>query len=341
MQEPAPSAVPLFTSADYTWNPAAYTGDPAAAWQAGIGAAGGRAAAALSVFAADSQSIPRVGTPEAPGLTALITAFWAAYGADQGPAISPGLRAAAGRLRAAWEQIAAAPPQIAADMPDTGFARQAAPWLAKFRLDGRAGAAAVRLLLAGKAGDSRTAAAQQPALTALYAQAAGIPVVVGQGVFNAFLLRADPSLFTRAVRLYAAAPADYPAAVTAARSAGLVASQVVRSFPAAWDQASSGEYLVIAVGTAADSALYYNTCGWTNPSGLPGGSTPFGIAHPPLARLPAANLYENGAGATAAQTTELATDLAYYAAHGTLPPGVTARPAAAPPTATCSGSPSP
>jgi hypothetical protein len=368
MQEPAPSAIALFTTADYTWNPAAYNGDPGAAWQAGIGAAAAQAgrdgaaaaqagpdgaaaaqasrdgaggtAGALGVFAADNQSVPRIGTPEAPTLTGVIAAFWAAYGADQGPAISPGLRAAAGRLQAAWDQIAAAPPQIGAGMADTGFARQAAPWLAKFRLDGLAGAAAVQLLLDEKAGNTRAAAAQQWALTALYAQATGIPVVVGQGVFNAFLLRADPSLFTRAVRLYAAAPADYSAAVTAARTAGLAASQVVRSFPPAWDEASSGEYLVIAVGAAADDALYYNTCGWTNPSGLPGGSTPFDIAHPPLDQLPAADYYENGTGSAAAQTTRLATDLAYYAAHGTLPAGVTALPAAAPPAATCSGSPS-
>jgi hyaluronoglucosaminidase len=341
MQEPAPSEIPLFTTADYTWNPAAYNGDPAAAWQAGIGAAGGRAAAALGIFAADNQSVPRIGTPEAPGLTATITAFWAAYGADPGPAISPALRAAAGRLLAAWRQIAAAPARIGAGTPDAGFAQQAAPWLAKSGLDGRAGMAAVRLLLDQKAGDTRAAAADRSALTGLYARATGIPVLTGQGVFNPFLLRADPSLFTRAVRLYAAAPADYAAAVTAARAAGLTASQVTRSFPAAWDEASSGEYLVIAVGAAADDALYFNTCGWTNPSGLPGGSTPFDLAHPPLAQLPGANYYENGTAATAAQTPDLTTDLAFYAAHGTLPPGVTALPAAAAPTRTCSGSPAP
>jgi hyaluronoglucosaminidase len=343
MQEPAPSEIPLFTTADYTWNPAAYNGDPAAAWQAGVGAAGGRAAAtaALSVFAADNQSVPRIGTPEAPALTATIAAFWAAYGADPGPAISPALRAAAGRLLAAWQQIAAAPARIGARMPDAGFAQQAAPWLAKSGLDGLAGMAAVRLLLDQKAGDTRAAAADRSALTGLYARAAGIPVLAGQGVFNAFMLRADPSLFTRAVRLYAATPADYASAVAAARSAGLAASQVTRSFPAAWDEISSGEYLVIAAGAAADDALYFNACGWTNPSGLPGGSTPFDIARPPLAQLPGANYYENGTAATAAQAPDLATDLAYYAAHGTLPPGTAALPAAASPTATCSGSPSP
>jgi hyaluronoglucosaminidase len=360
MQEPAPSTIPLFTSADYTWNPAAYNGNPAAAWQAGIGATSARsagggsasggsasarsasqtAAAALSTFAAGNQSVPRIGTPEAPALTPLIAAFWAAYGADQGPAISPGLRAAAGRLLAAWQQVAAAPPQIDAKLPDATFVKEAAPWLAKFRAEGLAGAAAVHLLLDQKAGDTRATASQHSTLTALYRQATAIPVVTGQGVFNAFLLRADPGLFAHAVRLYAATSADYSSALAAARAAGLPASQVVRSFPVAWDEASGGEYLVIAVGAAADNALYDNACGWTNPSGLGGGSTPFSLARAPLGSLPGQNYYENAAAATAAQTPQLATGLAYYAAHGKLPPGRAALPAAAAPAASCSGEPS-
>jgi hyaluronoglucosaminidase len=398
MQEPAPSTIPLFTTADYTWNPAAYTGDPGAAWQAGIGhaaaaggangaggvsdvggangmsgpnsadsaesadsagsagrtesvggadGAGGSDGAALSVFAADNQSVPRIGTPEAPALTALISAFWSAYGADQGPAITPALRTAAGRLLAAWQQIAAAPPQIAAQATEDAqaagdaFAREMAPWLGKFRFEGLAGGAAVRMLLDTKAGDTRAASAQRSALTAFYAQAAGIPVVVGQGVFNPFLLRADPSLFTRAVRLYAATASDYSAALAAVRAAGLPASQVTRSFAITWDEASDGEYLVIAVGAAADDGLYYNTCGWTNPSGQGGGFTPFSIATAPLDTLPGTNYYENGTAATTAQTPQLATDLAYYAAHGRLPVGVTALPAAARPAGVCSGQPAP
>jgi hypothetical protein len=50
--------------------------------------------------------------------------------------------------------------------------------------------------------------------------------------------------------------------------------------------------------------------------------------------------YVNGAGQTAADTAALSAGLAYYAAQGTLPPGVTALPAAAAPVYACSGSPS-
>jgi hypothetical protein len=47
--------------------------------------------------------------------------------------------------------------------------------------------------------------------------------------------------------------------------------------------------------------------------------------------------YENGAGATAADTQSLATDLAYYALHGSYPAGATP-PTAAAPAYACSGS---
>jgi hypothetical protein len=46
----------------------------------------------------------------------------------------------------------------------------------------------------------------------------------------------------------------------------------------------------------------------------------------------------NGAAATASQTQERATDMAYYAVHGTLPAGETALPTAARSARTCLGS---
>jgi hyaluronoglucosaminidase len=340
MQEASASTIPLFTTADYTWNPSAYDADPAAAWQAGIEQYGGSAAAALQVFAGNNQSTPRIGTlPESPQLTGLINAFWTAVQADAAGGLTSGLRAAGARLAAAWNSSAAAPPAIQALLPHQDFAAEAAQWLGKFHIEGQAGAIAVKYVLDTRAGDTSAATADHARLLKLGEQAAAIPVVVGEGVFQAFMLRADPGYFDTAVALYAATPADYQAALSAASAAGLPSTQVTQSFATAWNEAGSGEYLVIAVGGSADAALYYNACGWTNPSGLPGGSTPFYFAKPPLRSLPAANQYENGAGQTAADTTALTTDLAYYATHGQLPPGVTTLPAAAGPVYACSGSP--
>jgi PKD repeat protein len=149
-----------------------------------------------------------------------------------------------------------------------------------------------------------------------------------------------PATFADSVVLYAATPSDYSAALGAAAAAGLPASQVTESFATAWDDTLSGSYLVIAVGLAATDGLYFNVCGWDNPSGDIPGSTPFYIAGGPLNQLPGAGAFEEAAAATAAQTPALATDLAYYATHGALPGGVTTLPPEAGAQYACSGQPS-
>ncbi len=146
--------------------------------------------------------------------------------------------------------------------------------------------------------------------------------------------------FTGRVILYAATQADLAAATQAATSAGLPSSAVTGSFATAWDHALSGNYLVITVGLAATDALYFNVCGWANPSDAFPGSTPFSLVNPPADQLPGASNVEEAAGSTASQTANLADDLAYYALHGKLPPGVTSLPAEASPQFTCSGEPS-
>ena len=149
-----------------------------------------------------------------------------------------------------------------------------------------------------------------------------------------------PATFADSVVLYAATPADYSSALAAAAAAGLPAGQVTESFATAWDDTLSGSYLVIAVGLPATDGLYFNVCGWDNPSGDIPGSTPFYIAGPPLNQLPGAGAFEEAAAATASQTPALAADLAYYATHGALPAGVTTLPPEAGPQYACAGSPS-
>jgi hypothetical protein len=95
--------------------------------------------------------------------------------------------------------------------------------------------------------------------------------------------------------------------------------------------------LVIAVGSAATDALYFNVCGWANPSGQDPGSTPFYTVAGPLSGPAPADSFENATAATIAQTAERATDLAYFSVHGSLPPDETAVPAAASPTWACGG----
>jgi hypothetical protein len=150
-----------------------------------------------------------------------------------------------------------------------------------------------------------------------------------------------PAAWANQLVLYAADPADAALAKAAATAAGLPAGQVTTSFAAAWADALSGQYIVFAVGTPAVGALYFNVCGWANPSALPAGSTPFSYVLGPVNTLSAvgAGVYVNAAAATAAGTQALATELAYYALNGALPPGVTALPAAVGPPYACVGTP--
>jgi hypothetical protein len=153
-------------------------------------------------------------------------------------------------------------------------------------------------------------------------------------------LPATPATFADQVVLYGATKADLQVAAQAASSAGLPASAVTGSFATAWDHSLSGSYLVIAVGLPATDGLYFNVCGWSNPSDAFPGSTPFNLVSPPVDQLPGASNFEEAAGGTASRTGQLADDLAYYALHGQLPPGVGTLPAAANVQFTCTGQPS-
>jgi hypothetical protein len=144
-----------------------------------------------------------------------------------------------------------------------------------------------------------------------------------------------PTTYPGTVLLYAATPADLTTALAAASFAGLPASQATSNFNTAWAATLSGNYLVIAVGAAANNALYDNPCGWTNPSQDDPGSTPFGNVERPL-NVTLGNLFLVAEAATASQTPQAADDMAYYAVHGALPGGATL-PALAYPGFTCLG----
>ena len=146
------------------------------------------------------------------------------------------------------------------------------------------------------------------------------------------------ALSTSQVLLYVADPADYDIALGAAAIAGIPASNVINEFGYAWSDVASGDYLVIAVGAAALYALYYNQCGWNNPAGQAGGSTPFQLSSAPMDTLPGADYYENAAGSTATDTLYIAAAFAYYALHGSLPSNFSTYPTPISPSPTCSGS---
>ncbi|NEE37742.1 hyaluronidase, partial [Streptomyces sp. SID7982] len=76
MEQPSASRIPLFTAADFAWNPKGY--DPAASWRAAIDdLAGGDAAARDALLALAGNSAGSVlGAEESAYLQPLFDAFW-------------------------------------------------------------------------------------------------------------------------------------------------------------------------------------------------------------------------------------------------------------------------
>jgi hypothetical protein len=181
MIESEPSKIAEFTSGAFLWNPTTY--EAPAAWLAGLHHLGGPAWQALRVFAENSSS-SILNSAESPALTALIARFWKAYesGAD--------LAGAAAALSSSFGEMAAAPGQLEAGMDDGAFLAEAKPWIDKLGLYGRAGQAAVAMLIAQRAGDSETVRRDRLRLASLRNQVAAMSQVVAPGVVEAFITRA-------------------------------------------------------------------------------------------------------------------------------------------------------
>ncbi len=119
--------------------------------------------------------------------------------------------------------------------------------------------------------------------------------------------------------LYAADQASMATAVTQAKRLALPAGDVTGTFVTAWNDLTGGSDLVLAVGDAADNALFYNPCGWTNPAGTGAGSTPFSYLGLPWQQQAGADNYEPSDGSTNAATAALTAQLSHYALTGALP----------------------
>ncbi|WP_053727373.1 beta-N-acetylglucosaminidase domain-containing protein [Streptomyces sp. WM6378] len=182
MEQPAASRIPLFTAADFAWNPQGY--QPQESWRAAVDdLAGGDPSVreALTALAGnDSSSV--LGGPESAYLRPLMDAFWTAR---TGPDAVARDRAAK-ELRAAFTVMRQAPQRLA----DSAVGGELGPWLDQLARYGQAGELAVDLLQAQSAGDGEAAWRASLALAPVREAAARAPVTVGKGVLGAFLDRA-------------------------------------------------------------------------------------------------------------------------------------------------------
>ncbi len=208
MKQPTASRIPLFTTADFAWNPQGYR--PSDSWRAAIDdLAGGdpRTRAALNAFAGNDASSLLGGwgrdrsrtVPESAYLRPLLDEFWAAREAAQGGGHPRATRAAETSDRAAEERFARAAERLRAEFHTLRtapkllagtFDGEVAPWLEQLGRFGAAGEQAVAGLTAQAGGDGAAAWRAQRELRTWRARIAASPVTVGKGVLPEFLTRA-------------------------------------------------------------------------------------------------------------------------------------------------------
>ncbi|OII63734.1 hyaluronidase [Streptomyces sp. CC53] len=189
MEQASASRIPVFTAADFAWNPRGYR--PRESWEAALDdLAGGdpRARAALAALAGNDASSLLDQNGESAYLRPLLREFWRSR-TTAGVAPEARDRAAA-RLRAAFTAMRAAPGQLTG--PAEGrFDDEVRPWLEQLARYGQAGETAVDMLQAQARGDGAAAWRAQLELEPLRAALAASPATVGKGVLGPFLDRAE------------------------------------------------------------------------------------------------------------------------------------------------------
>ncbi|MEV7089638.1 beta-N-acetylglucosaminidase domain-containing protein [Streptomyces sp. NPDC093085] len=185
MEQASASRIPLFTAADYAWNPRGYR--PEESWRAAItdlAGGEGRAREALNALAGNGSS-SILGTSESAYLQPLLKEYWDARTATDGRR-----RAAAEKaLRAAFTVMREAPGRLSGTAGGL-LEDEVRPWLDQLARYGAAGGHALDMLAAQDRGDGagawRAAVALEPLRTAAHRSKA----TVGKGVLDAFLDRA-------------------------------------------------------------------------------------------------------------------------------------------------------
>ncbi|MEU7277188.1 beta-N-acetylglucosaminidase domain-containing protein [Streptomyces sp. NPDC045431] len=185
MEQATASRIPLFTAADFAWNPKGYRAQES--WRAAIDDLSGgdaRTREALAALAGnDASSI--LSADESAYLRPLLASFWRTRaGAD-----AVARDRAAGELRAAFTVMREAPRRLAG-AAEGRLDDEVRPWLDELARYGRAGEAAVDMLQAQARGDGAAAWRSSLALEPLRTGVKKSTVKVGQGVLDPFLARA-------------------------------------------------------------------------------------------------------------------------------------------------------
>lgn len=188
MEQPSASRIPLFTAADYAWNPRAYR--PHESWLAAIDDLSGgdaKARGALRALAGnDASSV--LGADESAYLRPLMDDFWRARTTTDIARVEKSAKA----LRDAFTVMREAPRRLA----DSDLDKEVRPWVEQLARYGEAGESAVDMLRAQSAGDGAAAWRASRTLTGLQKELKASRVTVGKGVLGPFLTRAQKAYGT-------------------------------------------------------------------------------------------------------------------------------------------------
>lgn len=183
MEQPSASRIPLFTAADYAWNPRAYR--PHESWLAAIDDLSGgdaKARGALRALAGnDASSV--LGADESAYLRPLMDDFWRARTTTDAARVEKTGQA----LRDAFTVMKEAPRRLA----DSDLDTEVGPWVDQLARYGEAGETAVDMLRAQSTGDGAAAWRASRTLRGLQKDLKASRVTVGKGVLAPFLTRAQ------------------------------------------------------------------------------------------------------------------------------------------------------
>ncbi|MFP5111396.1 beta-N-acetylglucosaminidase domain-containing protein [Bacillaceae bacterium C204] len=182
MNEAEASKIPLFTVADYTWNPESY--DANYSLEQSIKEFAGDAAEPLKVFVDSSYAagLNNSKEPFSENLKPLIDKFWAAYE-------SGNVKEGADDLLNEFIKLKNTPHQLRNTLDNKNFLEEVNPYLNKMELYGFAGEAAIKMVLAEQENDTQAAMEQKTLLQNTMTEMAKIPQKLSLGVIPTFLDR--------------------------------------------------------------------------------------------------------------------------------------------------------
>lgn len=191
MNQAAASEIPLFTVADYTWNPAAY--DPDTSWDAALREIGGGGYEALKLLAENSQSW-YLDREESPDLVSAFDEFWRAY--ESGGSLTT----AAAVVQARLDELENLPSALRRSLADESLLEDVGEHLDKLALLAEAANAATRMVLEQENGDANAAWQSRATTDSVLASAQAMPQEIasqwteigrpGRSIIDEFVARA-------------------------------------------------------------------------------------------------------------------------------------------------------